>query len=256
MILPPGIGTRHAGATVPPQRRGIDRHQRNDTAIGGTSSGPARLLSMDLDADLDRRPVPAFAHASEAELARILDFYAVAWEYEPRTFPILFDRSGSVRESFSPDFYLPELDVYLELTTLKQRLVRKKNRKLRRLRELYPGLRIKLLYARDFRALLFKYGKLALADALTGADGQTTPPRARTPGSTIRTWPAQANETLPPAGPGPAGDVAAARNAAHDPSRRPDHGRRRARRSRAEARARAEARLLMARGSRAPEVTA
>ena len=132
---------------------------------------------MDLDADLDRRPVPAFAHASEAELARILDFYAVAWEYEPRTFPILFDRSGAVRESFSPDFYLPELDLYLELTTLKQRLVRKKNRKLRRLRELYPGVRIKLLYARDFRALLFKYGKLALADALTGADGQTTPPR-------------------------------------------------------------------------------
>jgi hypothetical protein len=104
--------------------------------------------------------------------------------------------------------------------------------------------------------LLFKYGKLALADALTGADGQTTPPRARTPGSTIRTWPAEANETLPPAGPGPAGDVAAARNAVHDPSRRPDPGRRRARRSRAEARARAEARLLIARGSRAPEVTA
>ena len=214
---------------------------------------------MDLDADLDRRPVPAFAHASEAELARILDFYAVAWEYEPRTFPILFDRSGAVRESFSPDFYLPELDLYLELTTLKQRLVRKKNRKLRRLRELYPGLRIKLLYARDFRALLFKYGKLALADALTGADGQTTPPRARIPGSAGRSWPAQANEAPPPAGPEPAaaaGDAAAAGNAVHDPSRRPDHGRRRARRSRAEARARAESRLVIARGSWTPEVTA
>jgi hypothetical protein len=59
---------------------------------------------MDLDADLDIRPAPGFAHASEAELARILDFYAVAWEYEPRTFPILFDRSGTVLESFSPDF--------------------------------------------------------------------------------------------------------------------------------------------------------
>jgi len=94
---------------------------------------------MDLDADLEIRLAPAFAHASEAELARILDFYAVAWEYEPQTFPILFDRSGTVLESFSPDFYLPELDLYVELTTLKQRLVRKKNRKLRRLRELYPG---------------------------------------------------------------------------------------------------------------------
>ncbi len=147
---------------------------------------------MALDADLDRRPAPAFAHASEAELARILDFYAVAWEYEPHTFPILFDRSGAVLESFSPDFYLPELDVYLELTTLKQRLVRKKNRKLRRMRELYPGVTVKLLYSRDFRALLFKYGKLSLAGMLTGADGQTTPPRSRGDHSEAASAPARA----------------------------------------------------------------
>lgn len=125
----------------------------------------------------DARPRPAFAHASEAELARILDFYEVAWEYEPHTFPILYDRDGTVLESFSPDFYLPELELYVEITTLKQRLVRKKNRKLRRLRDLYPGLRVKLLYARDFRALLLKYGRISLADALSGAEGQATPPR-------------------------------------------------------------------------------
>jgi hypothetical protein len=125
----------------------------------------------------DARPRSAFAHASEAELARILDFYEVAWEYEPHTFPILYDRDGTVLESFSPDFYLPELDLYVEITTLKQRLVRKKNRKLRRLRDLYPGLRVKLLYARDFRALLLKYGRISLADALSGAEGQATPPR-------------------------------------------------------------------------------
>jgi hypoxanthine phosphoribosyltransferase len=125
----------------------------------------------------DARPRPAFAHASEAELARILDFYEVAWEYEPHTFPILYDRDGTVLESFSPDFYLPELDLYVEITTLKQRLVRKKNRKLRRMRDLYPGLRVKLLYARDFRALLLKYGRISLADALSGAEGQATPPR-------------------------------------------------------------------------------
>ena len=177
---------------------------------------------MVLDPDLDRRPAPAFAHASEAELARILDFYAVAWEYEPHTFPILFDRSGAVLESFSPDFYLPELDVYLELTTLKQRLVRKKNRKLRRLRELYPGVTVKLLYARDFRALLFKYGKLALASMLTGADGQTTPPRSR-------------------------GERPVAASAAPRP---------RTRRSRAEARAHAAARLATADTSDSAEVTA
>jgi hypoxanthine phosphoribosyltransferase len=120
----------------------------------------------------DSHPRPRFAHASEAEMARILDFYGVRWEYEPATFPILWNLEGDVVESFSPDFYLPDMDLYLEITTLRQKLVRKKNRKLRRLRELYPGLQVKLFYARDFRALLLKYGKLALAASLSGSEGQ------------------------------------------------------------------------------------
>ncbi len=127
---------------------------------------------------VDPRPraVP-FAHASEAELARILDYYGIAWEYEPRPFPILWNLDGAVVESFTPDFYLPELDLYVELTTLRQSLVRKKNRKLRRLRGLYPDVRIKLFYARDFRALMLKYGRIGLVDSLSGAEGQATPPR-------------------------------------------------------------------------------
>ena len=116
--------------------------------------------------------VTPFAHASEAEMARILDFYDVRWAYEPHTFPILWNLDGAVVESFSPDFYLPDLDLYLEMTTLRQKLVRKKNRKLRRLRELYPDINIKLFYARDFRALMLKYGKLALFDGLSGSSGQ------------------------------------------------------------------------------------
>jgi hypothetical protein len=121
-------------------------------------------------------PSTPFAHASEAEMARILDFYAVRWEYEPDTFPILWNLDGDVVESFSPDFYLPDLDLYLEMTTLRQKLVRKKNRKLRRLRELYPAINIKLFYARDFRALMLKYGKVALADGLSGSSGQVAAP--------------------------------------------------------------------------------
>ncbi len=121
-------------------------------------------------------PSTPFAHASEAEMARILDFYAVRWEYEPHTFPILWNLEGDVVESFAPDFYLPDLDLYLEMTTLRQRLVRKKNRKLRRLRELYPAVNIKLFYARDFRALMLKYGKIALLDGLSGSSGQVALP--------------------------------------------------------------------------------
>jgi hypoxanthine phosphoribosyltransferase len=118
---------------------------------------------------------PRFAHASEAELARILDYYKVAWQYEPRTFPIRWNAEGMVIESFAPDFYLPELDMYLELTTLKQSLVRRKNRKLRYLRELYPMIRIKLFYARDFKALMLKYGRLDAAASLIGIEGQPPP---------------------------------------------------------------------------------
>ncbi len=126
---------------------------------------------------MDRRPVTApFAHASEAEMSRILDFYAVRWEYEPDTFPILWNLDGDVVESFAPDFYLPDLDLYLEMTTLRQKLVRKKNRKLRRLRELYPDLNVKLFYARDFRALMLKYGRLALVDGLSGTLGHVAAP--------------------------------------------------------------------------------
>jgi len=121
-------------------------------------------------------PSTPFAHASEAEMARILDFYAVRWEYEPRTFPILWNLEGDVVESFAPDFFLPDLDLYLEMTTLRQRLVRKKNRKLRRIRELYPAINIKLFYARDFRALMLKYGKLALHEGLSGSMGQVAAP--------------------------------------------------------------------------------
>ncbi|MDQ3871623.1 MAG: hypothetical protein M3301_08430, partial [Chloroflexota bacterium] len=120
----------------------------------------------------------AFAHASEAELARILDYYQVRWEYEPRSFPILWNLEGKVVESFTPDFYLPDLHLFIELTTLKQSLVRKKNRKLRRLRELYPDVRIKLLYARDFKALMLKYGRIDLAASLTGPEGQVRVGRA------------------------------------------------------------------------------
>jgi hypothetical protein len=126
----------------------------------------------------ESRPHPAFAHASEAEMARILDFYQVRWEYEPHTFPIVWNLDGAVVESFSPDFWLPDLDLYPEMTTLRQKLVRKKNRKLRRVLELYPDLRVKLFYARDFRALMLKFGKVALADELSGTSGQVVPERS------------------------------------------------------------------------------
>lgn len=103
-------------------------------------------------------PRPRFAHESEEEFAKLLDFYGIRWEYEPRSFPLEWDETGRVVESFNPDFYLPDVNLYIELTTLKQSLVTKKNRKIRRLRQLYPNIRVKIFYGRDYRSLLFKYG--------------------------------------------------------------------------------------------------
>jgi cytidylate kinase len=99
-----------------------------------------------------------FAHASEEMFANLLDFYRIAWEYEPRTFPIQEGPGGEVLEAFTPDFYLPEYDMYVELTTMKQSLVTKKNRKVRLLRERYPNLNVQVFYQKDFENLIFKYG--------------------------------------------------------------------------------------------------
>ena len=102
-----------------------------------------------------------FAHKSERRFARILDFYRLRWEYEPHTYPLTWDESGSPRQSFTPDFYLPDLDVYIELTTLRQPLVTRKNRKLRRFRSLYPHKRVRMLYRRDLEELTAKYAMAA-----------------------------------------------------------------------------------------------
>ena len=97
----------------------------------------------------------SFAHESEREFAKILDFYDIKWQYEPKTFPLGWNREGEPIVSFTPDFYLQDYDLYIELTTLNQKLVTKKNGKLKKIRELYPDINIKLFYKKDFQSLLF-----------------------------------------------------------------------------------------------------
>ena len=100
---------------------------------------------------------PRFANDAERECARLLDFYGVGWEYEPRTFALEEAEDGRVTEAFTPDFYLPEQDLYVEVTVMKQALVTRKNRKLRKLRERYPDIRIKLFYRRDIERLAQRF---------------------------------------------------------------------------------------------------
>ena len=101
---------------------------------------------------------PRFVNQSELEVAKLLDYYGIRWEYEPRTFVLETDEEGRVVEAATPDFYLPDQDLYLEVTTMKQSLVTRKNRKIRKLRERYPELKVKLFYKRDVERLVQKYG--------------------------------------------------------------------------------------------------
>ena len=100
----------------------------------------------------------SFAHGSERQFARLLDFYQIEWDYEPRSFDLERDSDGNVTQRFTPDFYLPQYDLYIEITTLNQKLVTKKNRKIRKLRELHPGINCKIFYQRDYLSLVTKYG--------------------------------------------------------------------------------------------------
>ncbi len=100
----------------------------------------------------------SFNHPSEEVFANLLDFYRIAWEYEPRSFPLQWDKDGRVIEAFTPDFYLPEFDLYLELTTMKQALVTRKNRKIKMLRAVYPHVNIRVFYQKDLQDLVFKHG--------------------------------------------------------------------------------------------------
>lgn len=99
-----------------------------------------------------------FSHPSEAEFARILDYYGIEWHYEPTTFPLRWDETGRLLEAFTPDFYLVQQDLYVELTTLQPRLMRDKRRKIRGLKELYPEVNIKLWDRKDFLRLLERFG--------------------------------------------------------------------------------------------------
>ena len=114
-----------------------------------------RLKNGDFQADSSGA---AFANEAEAECARFLDYHGIRWEYEPHSFPLEEDDEGRVLEAFTPDFYLPELELYLEVTVMKQSLVTRKNRKIRKFKERYPDIKVKLFTRRDFERLGQKYG--------------------------------------------------------------------------------------------------
>lgn len=113
-----------------------------------------------------------FVHPIEEAFARILDFYGIAWEYEPRTFALEWDSQGGVTVAFAPDFYLPEQELYVELTTLRPKLTQKKNWKLKQMAKLYPEVKIKLFKRRELRNMMVRFGMKEQAERIFGTDAQ------------------------------------------------------------------------------------
>lgn len=120
----------------------------------------------------DEKKLVKFSHVSEEMFARILDFYGVVWLYEPKTFELEWDEKGKVILAFAPDFYLPDQDLFIELTTLRPQLATIKNKKLRLINEIYPDVKIKLMKRRDIRDMLIKYGLYDEAQNFHGTDAQ------------------------------------------------------------------------------------
>jgi hypoxanthine phosphoribosyltransferase len=115
------------------------------------------IADVDEDVGLSPDDLAPFVHPAEADFASFLDFYRIRWQYEPRSFPLRW-RDGRIAEMFTPDFYLPERDIYVELTTMKQSLVTRKNRKIRRLKELYPNVNVMLVDRKAFHEILGRFG--------------------------------------------------------------------------------------------------
>ncbi|HHX36994.1 MAG TPA: cytidylate kinase-like family protein [Clostridiaceae bacterium] len=97
--------------------------------------------------------IPEMKNQSEIEFARLLNRYQIDWRYEPKSFPVEWDEEGNLITAFRPDFYLPKYDLYLELTTMDQRYVNRKNRKAKMAKEQY-GIDVKIVYQRDYRSVM------------------------------------------------------------------------------------------------------
>ena len=125
---------------------------------------------------LNQSQTPSFVHPAEEMFARVMDYYGVRWIYEPRTFDLEWDANGKVTLAFTPDFYLPDQDLYVELTTLRPQLSTKKNKKMRLMAELYPHINIKLMKRREMRDLMVKYGLYDQAEHIQGTQAQKKAP--------------------------------------------------------------------------------
>jgi hypothetical protein len=123
---------------------------------------------------MQREMAPRFAHPVEREIARIFDEHGIEWQYEPDTFVLERSSDGSVHEAFTPDFFLPELGMYVECTVMRQALSHRKRRKARKARGL--GVNVEVLFRQDIERLASRW-RLQRLEQAARARPQAAPER-------------------------------------------------------------------------------
>lgn len=152
-------GQRVAGTNVVIVDLNSSAHQSSSAELRSVplDRPPVEVLHRRWRQSSTNRADVRFAHPAEAEFARILSFYDVRWSYEPTSFVLQRGSAGLATESITPDFFLPDESLYIELTTMRQALVTRKNAKIRKMRTFHPDVKIKMLYRRDFERLVRSY---------------------------------------------------------------------------------------------------
>lgn len=122
------------------------------------STGKTTVLPLKVKNEDIEKPI-IFKNESEEEFAKVLDMYNLQWDYEPRTFPLQWDSEGNITQAFSPDFYLPRFDTYIELTIMNQKYTSTKKKKMALLKKLYPGTNISIVYKNDYHHLIRRFAE-------------------------------------------------------------------------------------------------
>jgi len=89
-----------------------------------------------------------FRSSWEANVARYFNFVGIKWEFESKTF--WFENIKRGNRSYTPDFYLPEEDRYVEV---KGWMDKSSKTKLKRMAKYYPNIKIEIIAKDEYKAI-------------------------------------------------------------------------------------------------------
>lgn len=86
----------------------------------------------------------------EANIARLFNYSDIKWKHQPKIFDLK-------TQTYTPDFYLPEYDMYIEVKNFLWKYSEIRDRKFRKL---YPDINLILLLKKNYLELEKEYSHL------------------------------------------------------------------------------------------------